>query len=75
MLWGEKLEERDCPAGNWVWVCPMTGDHLWSDPNGGNWVVNGVAAAAGQYPGMTGSTGDIVLPAAASRTNWTASRD
>jgi hypothetical protein len=59
----EALEPRDCPAGGhavpgWVWDAPNGADGLWSNPNGTNWLKNGVQAAATQYPGAV--AGDIV---------------
>ena len=57
----ECLEGRLVPAGTWIWVCPPTGDHLWSNPNGGNWAHNGNPAPAQQFPGMLNSPDDVVL--------------
>ena len=57
----EVLEARLTPANLWEWVAPAGGDGLWNNPNGGNWNVNGAAAAAGTYPGMPNSVNDAVV--------------
>ena len=47
----EVLEDRLCPAGFWTWNGPVNGG-LWSNAVGTNWLLNGNAVAANQYPGM-----------------------
>jgi hypothetical protein len=57
----EALEDRNCPAGVWEWSSPLFANTDWSNPGGGNWLLNGNAVAAGDYPGMQGSFEDVVV--------------
>lgn len=54
----EGLEDRWCPAGTWEWNDPLGGN--WSNAAGSLWVHNGALAPANDYPGMAGSTNDVV---------------
>ncbi|MBY0228583.1 MAG: hypothetical protein K2W96_04815 [Gemmataceae bacterium] len=61
----ETMEDRTCPAGDWLWSGPVGGGaNNWSNPTGQAWQVRFlpggafVQAGANQYPGMPGSTGD-----------------
>lgn len=49
--------------GTWSWVGLAAGGASlpWSNPTGANWLRNGVAVGANQYPGMAGSTNDVAL--------------
>jgi len=53
------LEDRWCPAGTWTWNGPIGGGD-WSNAAGTNWLLNGAAVQANQYPGMANSLNDIV---------------
>lgn len=63
----EALEERWCLDGTWKWTGAPMVDSNWSNAGGVVWqkwdpILQVYAAtAANQYPGMAGSTGDIVL--------------
>lgn len=50
-----------CPAGTWTWNGPLGMNSNWSNAGGGNWLLNGAAVGANQYPGMAGSNNDVVL--------------
>ncbi len=63
----EVLEDRCCPAGVWDWVGPVLVNTAWSNPAGGAWNHDGVAAPANDYPGMGG-------PSATSSASTTYSR-
>ncbi len=56
----EALEDRLCLDGTWQWVGGAGSDGLWSNPTGANWLHNGAAVGADQYPGMPTSTNDFV---------------
>jgi hypothetical protein len=56
----EALEPRYCPANAWVWDGGAAGGPSlpWSNPNGGNWTLNGGPTVQGQFPGRV--AGDLV---------------